>query len=109
MIDEQDIEPSAEDLDVSMTQPPLILFVPYEVAVGLGVGAFAIGTKFHTWKIFLAAPVLWTLAAVLVKRDPHAIDVLKVKVRLLRVWTTAYLWDGWSFKLPAPRRAKGGQ
>lgn len=100
-MDERDeTETAIEDLDLSMTQQPQIFFIPYPLAIILAVGTFAIGTKFHTWKIGLVTPVAWTLAAVWVKRDHNALRVFHTKLRLLRVWMTAHRWGGWSVKLP---------
>jgi type IV secretory pathway VirB3-like protein len=101
-MDERD-QPAVEDLDIAMTQAPQIFFIPYGLAVTLVIGAFAIGTKFHSWKVFLAMPVLWTLAALWLRRDHNALRVLHTKLRLLKVWLTAHRWGGWSVKLPGPR------
>lgn len=83
-----------------MTQQPLIFFIPYGLAVGLAIGMFVCGTKFHSWKPALVVPVLWTLAALWVKRDHNAMSVMHTKLRLLRVWLTAHRWGGWSAGLP---------
>jgi type IV secretory pathway VirB3-like protein len=105
-MDREDTDASIEDLDLSMTQQPQIFFIPYGLAVTLTVGMFVIGTKFHTWKIALVLPVLWTLAAVWVKRDHNALRVLHTKLRFTRVWVTAHRWGGWSAAMPAPLRGR---
>lgn len=97
-----DQEPSFEDLDVSMTQDPLVLFIPYGLAVTLGTGMFAVGNFLHTWKTVFIAPPLWVLAAVIIRRDRNAIKVLHVKLRHIGVWLLAYRHGGWTLDPPKP-------
>lgn len=107
MSDERDIEAASESLDVSMTQEGTILFIPFSLAAVLGVSMFALGTFFHSWKVFFAIPPLWVLAAIWTKRDHNALRVLHVLLRLSRLWVTAHHWGGFSVSPPAANTLKG--
>lgn len=95
---------ASEDLDVSMTQENTLLFIPYSLAVLLGIGMFAGGSLFHTWKTVLIIPFLWIAGAYFVKDDLNAVRVFRVKMRLLMSYLDAWRWGGQSAS-PAPIRS----
>ena len=90
-----------------MTRQPTILFIPFGMAISIGVGMFALGTFFHSWKPALVAPLIWTCAYILTKRDHNAIRVWGVLLRLLRLWATAHRYGGWSVSPPRGLKLKG--
>jgi type IV secretory pathway VirB3-like protein len=100
MAEERDIEATSESLDVSMTQEPTILFIPFSLASILGISMFALGTFFHTWKVIFISVPLWVLAAIWTKRDRNAVRVFKVLLSLTRLWVTAHRWGGFSISPP---------
>jgi len=105
---ERDIdEATSEPLDISMTQEPTVLFIPFSLAGILGVSMFALGTFFHTWKVIFIFPPLWVLAAVLTKRDHNAIRVLHNLLRLIRLWLIAHRHGGFSVSPPDALSLKG--
>jgi type IV secretory pathway VirB3-like protein len=96
MTNEREIEPSTEDLDVSLTQAPLLFFIPFPMAIILMISTFALGTFFHTWKSIFTSAALWPLAAVWTRRDRNAVKVFLAKPNLIRLWITAHLYGGYS-------------
>lgn len=101
-----DTAATTEDLDVSMTQQSQLLFIPFSLAVSLGVGMFACGIFFHTWRVIFIFPPLWVGAYLLTKRDHNAIRVAAIQPRLVRVWVTAHHWGGWSISPPSPQASR---
>ena len=100
-------EPADHDvLAIPDTRPNMLLFIPYELAVGFGMLFFAVDTQLHSMvKGFIVAP-LWLLAAALVRRDINGVRVFMVRARLTLMLLDAHRWGGLSAS-PWPLKAKG--
>ena len=102
------IEDQPADRDVLAipdTRPNMLLFVPYELAIGFGVLFLAIDTQMHsTVKGFIVVP-FWLLAAALVRRDVNGVRVFMVRVRLAMMLLDTNRWGGLSAS-PWPLKAK---
>jgi len=101
-------EPAIENLDVSLTQAPLLFFIPFSLAIIFMIATFALGTFFHTWKTVAVPAVLWPIAAVWTRRDRNAINVFLAKLSLIKLWLTAHRYGGYSVSPPPPQPMKMG-
>ena len=81
-------------LSVVMTRPAMMLFIPSELAVTLGMGFFLINNLTHNLYWGCVVVPVWIVAAGLVRRDYNAVRVWFVALRLMAPRLTAYLWGG---------------
>lgn len=85
-----------DDVQLPLTRPNLFLLIPYELAVGFGIGFFLLDNTFHSWKAGFAILPLWGGAAMLVKRDFNGIRVMLTRLRVIATMLEAYRWSGQS-------------
>jgi type IV secretory pathway VirB3-like protein len=103
------IEDQPADRDVLAipdTRPNMLLFIPYELAVGFAMLFFAIDTQLHSMvKGFIVVP-FWLVAAALVRRDVNGVRVFMVRARLILMLLDVHRWGGLSAS-PWPLKSKG--
>jgi type IV secretory pathway VirB3-like protein len=108
MIEDQPAD--RDKLAIPDTRPNFLLFIPYELAILLGMLFFAIDTQMHSMvKGFIVVP-FWLLAAALVRRDVNGVRVFMVRARLALMLLDVHRWGGlsaspWPLKVKRSRRA----